>query len=312
VAWATWGHAPPLGGRSRRASELPAAALFCTLPCGRRVGVRSMKTAKKNSQSRAGGWISRMLLGLVALIAWGGNSRLAQAAEVDGFYISGSAGFVWGMQSTHEWASECPVVTPASELVGQQLGFSEWKSKCSTAPPLGVMVEGRLGLRFKYIGLEGFLLGSGDWSSGVLEDEPPIPIPEYARKMYIGRLGGGPGIGIRFMTQPKPVQLTLGIGGGGVARFVFSNVSSLDGSSESYLAPMARADLTFVFAKHFMLGIMGWAEFSDRVRIRPDLSSLGLPAAPGGTEVLRGLDEVVVFAGTQYYLAPYLGIQFGK
>jgi hypothetical protein len=236
----------------------------------------------------------------------------ASAAEVDGFYLSGSAGFLWGVRSTHAWTTDCPEIAPASPLVAQALNFTSWAPPCSTRPPLGLMMEGRFGLRFKYIGLEGFLLGSADWSSAGLGGDPPIPIPKYAQQMEIGRVGGGPGIGIRFMTKPKPVQFTIGAGGGIFARFVYSNVSSLDGSSVSYLAPMARGDLSFVFAKHFIVGVMGWAEFSESVTVRPDLGMLGLPAAPDGGDLLTGLDKVTVFQGTQFFLAPYLGIQFGK
>jgi hypothetical protein len=242
---------------------------------------------------------------------WVGGAQTVSAAEVDGFYISGQGGFLWGVQSTHEWASRCPVITPASPEIGQALGFTDWSPPCSTTPPLGAMIEGRFGLRFKYIGLEGFLLGSGDWSSAILEGTPPIALPEYAQKMYVGRLGGGPGIGIRFMTKPKGVQFTGAVGGGLVARFVYSNVSSLDGTNVSYLAPIARVDFNFVFARHFIVGVMGWAEFSDRVTVRPDLSSLGL-TAPNGADLLNGLDRVVVFQGTQYFLSPYIGLQFGK
>jgi hypothetical protein len=268
--------------------------------------------AKKQAKRQVWRIVGKVLPWLAGMVTWISGSRAASAAEVDGFYLSGGAGFLWGVASTHAWAKDCPEILPASPEIGQLLQFSSWQPSCSTTAPLGVMVEGRFGLRFKYIGLEGFLLGSGDWSSGTLGGEPPIEIPSYAQQMQIGRVGGGPGIGIRVMTPAKPVQFTVGVGGGLLARFVYTNVSSLDGSSESYLAPMARADLSFVFAKHFVLGVMGWAEFSDGVSVHPDLSMIGLTAGPGGMDLLKGLEKVTVFQGTQFFLSPYLGIQFGK
>lgn len=260
----------------------------------------------------------RSIVLICLTLAWWAAALPAAGAEPDGYYVAGTTGFLWGTNSTHAWASECPVISPSEDAqaqaaaAGVTLPFTSWAPSCSTTQPLGVTLEGRIGLRFRYIGLEGFLLGSADWSSGVLDGQAPIALPEYAQKMYVGRVGGGPGIGIRFLTKPGPVQFTGGIGGGILARFVYTNISSLDGSSVTYPAPMARVDLSFVFAKHFLLGVMGWAEFSERVKVRPDLAMLGL-TGPGGINLeLQGLDEVDVFRGTQYFLIPYLGLQFGK
>jgi len=260
-------------------------------------------------------WLSRIILSACLLL----TAREARAADVDGFYVNGHAGFLWGIQSTHGWNNGCPVLEVSDEAKaeaaaqGVTLPFTSWAPPCSATPPLGAMMEGRIGLRFRYIGLEGFLLGSADWTSATLEGMPPIAIPDYARSMQIGRVGGGPGIGIRLMTKPAGVQLSGGVGGGFLARFVYTNVSSLDGSSVSYIAPMVRADLGLVFAKHFVLGVMGWVEFSGDVSVRPDVSMLGLNEGPSGIDLdIQGLERVTVFSGNQYFLSPYFGFQFGK
>jgi hypothetical protein len=270
------------------------------------------RSATKRASYSVGSVLGGLFLALVLLAP-----RRAAAADVDGFYLNGSAGFLWGIQSTHGWNSGCPVLEPSdaaqAEAAAQGVVLPSWSPSCSTTPPLGAMLEGRIGLRFRYIGLEGFLLGGGDWTSASLTGDLPSEIPDYAKSMQIGRVGGGPGIGLRLMTKPKGVQLTGGVGGGFLARFVYTNVSSLDGSSVSYIAPMVRADLSLVFAKHFVIGVMGWAEFSGDVEVRPDISVLGLNNGPAGIDLdIQALNRVLVFSGTQYFLSPYIGFQFGK
>lgn len=231
-------------------------------------------------------------------------STPALAVQPSGAYVDMDSAFLFGLKSGHEWNSNCPEITSPSPPIS-------WNPGCSASAPLGFAVEGRLGLLFRNVGLEAFLLGAADWSTAALHGEPPIPLPSYAREMQIGRVGGGPGIGMRYLTKPKGVRFTAGFGGGLFARFVYTNMTSLDGSSDAYLAPMLRADMSLVLTKFFNVGVLGWAEFSGDVTVKPDISAIGEAANIPNLE-LNGMDRVVVFSGTQYFIGPYLGLHFGK
>jgi hypothetical protein len=269
-------------------------------------------------------WGRRLMRGVVAMACalggWLGAAQNAQAAEVDGLYLGMNAAAISGLKSTHEWATGCPTITPSNEAVDQlaALGlappFTAWNPQCSVRGPLGAAVEGRLGIRMKVIGLEAFLLGGIDFSSAHLDTSTaPFEIPAYASDMYIGRVGGGPGIGARFMTLPGMFRFTAGVGAGAMIRYVFTNVSSLDGSSVNYVAPMIRADLNIVLLSFLSIGVMGWVEFADPVKIRPDLSALNVSFNGLQLDVyLKGLERVTVFQGNQYFIGPYLGLHFGK
>lgn len=235
------------------------------------------------------------------------NPKPAFAVQPSGAYVDMNSAFLFGFKSGHEWNSTCPEM----EITSTSPPLA-WNPGCSATAPLGFAVEGRLGLLFENVlGLEAFVLGTADWSSASLHGEPPIALPAYARDMLIGRVGGGPGIGIRYMTKPKGVRFTAGFGGGLFARFVYTNMTSLDGSSDAYLAPMMRADMSLVLTKFFNIGVLGWAEFSGEVAVKPDTAALGEAANIPNLE-LNGFERVVVFSGTQYFIGPYVGLHFGK
>lgn len=257
-----------------------------------------------------------------ALGAFSFFSSVARAAEPDGPYVSGVVAPVFGLGSTHQWATDCPVIEPSAEVraqfeqAGTPLPFESWTpAGCGASAPLGVALEGRIGVRFQHIGLEGFLLGSGDWTSGSLEGTPPIELPSYATKMQIGRVGAGPGLGLRLMPTKLRSNLlvSLGVGGGAMIRYVYTNISSLDGSADTYIAPMVRVDAGIVLFRFLALGVMGWAEFADNVRVLPNLEAVAssFGAASNVQAYLTGIDGVTVFQGTQFFVGPYLGLHFG-
>lgn len=216
-------------------------------------------------------------------------------------YLSGNGIFAFGLNSSHEWKENCPSVPEMS-----------WTPDCAVTKPLGLAVEGRLGVRLGMFGLEGFLLGAADWTSARLEGEQlPIDLPVFAQGMQIGRVGGAIGGTVRIMTPPARAQISAGIGGGVMLRHVFTSVSSLDGSSKGYTAPMMRADFTFTVFKFLNLGVMGWVEFSKDVVISPDLSDApGLPADELDP-YLDALGDVAVFRGSQFFIGPFGGFAFG-
>lgn len=222
-----------------------------------------------------------------------------------GLYVDLNLGALFGLQSTHEWREVCPEVTDL-----------DWAPSCRTTPPFGLALEGRLGFRIGALGIEGFGLAAGDWSSAQLEgDEPTIPLPDFATDMNVGRVGGGLGGGLRLMNSGL-FRVSVGVGGGVMFRHVYTNVSSLDGSSQGYVAPLVRADLSFTLLKFLNIGVLGWIEFSPEVIVTPNLEAAGgiadvmLPQAQ--VDALEGaLGDVTVFEGNQVFIGPYAGFHFG-
>ncbi len=234
-----------------------------------------------------------------------------------GLYFDLNFAAVFGLGSTHEWKTDCPSVTYPAELTATT-GSESWNPTCRTTKPVGGMLWSNLGFRFGIFGIEGFGFFSGDFSSGKLEgEEPAVALPSYARDMQVGRLGGALGGGIRVMNN-HGIRVSAGVGGGVVFRHVYSNVSSLDGSSEGYQSPVVRADLTLSLGKFFNLGVMGWVEFSKTIAVTPKLGSASSligsdPAIDSAlTAIEEGYGQVTVFRGAQYFIAPYLGFHFGK
>jgi len=224
-----------------------------------------------------------------------------------GMYFDLNFGAVFGLSSSHEWNHDCPDVAELS-----------WTPTCQSSKPLGGLIQGNLGFRFGVIGVEGFGLFSIDFSSAWLEGaESTVTLPSYATKMQIGRVGGAVGGGLRVMNNGG-VRVSLGVGAGAVFRHVFTNVSSLDGSSEGYASPLVKADLTLTLAKFFNLGVMGWVEFSREIQVTPKLTSISGSLGGDGTldgtigSIEAGFGDVTVFQGPQYFLGPFLGFHFGK
>ncbi len=217
--------------------------------------------------------------------------------ETSGISLALTAGPAFGVAPNHEWATSCPELSTAEY---------DWQPGCSASRPLGFTVDVRLEVRGGVLGFDLFALGAGDWTEADVTGELPVPLPEYASRMHIGRLGVGLGGGLRFKTKPKAVRFSAGAGGGLMLRHVYTNVSSIDGDALRYAAPLVRADVGAV-AGSFTLGLMGWVELVDRVTVSPDLSSVGQEAAA----LAGALTDVALFDGPEFFVGPFIGLHLG-
>jgi hypothetical protein len=223
-----------------------------------------------------------------------------------GVYFDLNFGPAFGVQSTHEWKGSCPQI----DAVG-------WSPNCKISAPLGGLLAANLGFQFGFLGIEAFGFFASDYSSAKLEGAAPsVPLPSYATQMQIGRIGGALGGGVRAMTNDW-LRVSIGLGGGVIFRDVFTNVSSLDGSAEGYVAPLVKSDMTLSFGKFFNLGVMGWVEFSPTVQVTPQLDTAaqlaGIDPSLDGTlsAIEDGIGAVTVFRGPQFIIAPFIGFHFG-
>lgn len=206
-------------------------------------------------------------------------------------YLSLTGGPMFGFGSTHQWASVCPSA-PA-------IGFAPG---CTTTSPVGFIADLRLGMNFNGLALELFGLGAGDWTSATLESNGAA-----SARMDVGRVGGGGGGGIRFLGKKSFTRFQIGGGGGVLVRHVYTTMSSLDGSSVDYVAPMVRADLGFILAGFLSVGVLGYVEFTGEVNVAPNFDALG----PGADQLEAAIGPTTVFEGPQYFLGPVVGFQFG-
>jgi hypothetical protein len=230
---------------------------------------------------------------------------LTTAKDPKGFGMAMLGAITFSPQSGHAWAEGgCPVATITVNGTTQIFAPG-----CSATPAAGISAEGRFGYMLSFIGFELYGQIATDYVNAQLDSIPAIPgVPEYATQMHIGRIGIGGGGHVRFKTPPGSFRLSAGAGGGFLVRALFTNVSSLDGSSENYVAPVLRADVGIVVVNALTLGVMGWIEFAPTVTVTPDLSALGGAGAP-----LQGaLTETVVMRGTQGFIGLFGGFAFGK
>jgi len=226
----------------------------------------------------------------------GGSS--SRNATRFGFYFDVFGVGLFGLESTHEWNQNCPEVT--DPMTGEDSGFS-----CDTRIPIGGALGVRLGLTLRgVVGLEGFAIGAGDWSRASLEELDVPGVPASLESMQIGRVGGALGGGLRLSTPTAGLRLSAGFGPGVAFRRVYTNVSSLDGSSTNYAAPMLLGDLSVTFGDSLTIGVVGWAEFSKTISIEPDLSSI--PGAEEAASAFSQIERVAVFQGTQWFIGPMI------
>lgn len=216
-----------------------------------------------------------------------------------GLYLDAEGAALFALSSTHEWSESCPAVN---------LGSESWQPECSTSAPLGALLQGRLGMRFGYLGVEGFGLAAIDWSAARFDDAIP-GLPSSASTMAIGRVGGGLGAGLRLMSAPGLFRASAGAGGGIMFRHVYTSISSLDGASDGYHAPFVSFDVTLTLLGFVNLGVMGLVEFPSDVAVSPDFS--GIDDAFVGAQVESEIGQVTVFSGPQFFIGPKLGIHFG-
>ncbi len=208
---------------------------------------------------------------------------------------------LFGTASTHQYASECPVL--------------DYGGSCSATAPMGGGLGLRLGYSFGMLGLEGSLLGGVDASfatatlPGVVTD-PTLSM--FAEESSYVRAGWAPGIGARFFTPPIALRFSAGATFAYGMRKIWAFPDSLEGDTNvTYSAPLILLDAGLQLGStpgtKLIAGVLAWFEFSEDVTLERNLSALGDQAAL----VPEELAEVEVYRGTQTFLGLFLGLAFG-
>ena len=93
-------------------------------------------------------------------------------------------------------------------------------------------------------------------------------------------------------------------------RHVYSSVSSANGSSTGYQAPLLLADVSLIFFNFLHVGVLGSVEFAQDVSLTPELEGL-FPVPEVTTVVEEAIGPITVFQGPQFFLGPTAGFHFG-
>ena len=229
-----------------------------------------------------------------------------EETELDGglyFHLEGAALFA-PTGATHSWGTDgCPSLTIPELNIN-------WNPNCAAKAPIGGAITARLGFRYKYVGFELLGIGAGDWSSATY-DEPVPGVPTIATSMQVGRVGGGPGAGLRFMTRPSTFRFSAGLGAAALFRYVFTSFSSLDGSSTNYVAPALISDVNLMIGP-LSLGVLAMVEFSKDVNVQTNLNDQIFIPNQETIDVDAAFSPIRVFTGTQFFLGPVIGLHFGE
>jgi hypothetical protein len=197
---------------------------------------------------------------------------------------------------------------------------------CDTPSPLGAGLMVRVGYSFGWIGVEGLVLGSYDHTTASVAYDANTAVngPPRTESYDFHRFGGGGAVGVRLTSKHPHVRFTGGVFGGVVERGnLFKRVANATNATMnvtdeytsdtiSYTAPILLLDAGVLFGwangAKFHVGVVSLFEFVG-----------GAVSAPAPTPDRHLGDNFAVLdatpteltAGTQVFIGPMLGLDFG-
>jgi len=231
--------------------------------------------------------------------------------------------------------------------IAQGRGYTT-DTKISGSSAAGGGFNFRVGYSFGYIGIEGSLLGSFDYSSATatlaetqhsIQHPAPFgtpdnplnpPIGSYSESYSFIRIGGEATVGVRFMPKMQGIRPTIGVGGGLAMKGVIyarsasgsgnggsgplSSLSSTYSSSFSpYFAPALNIDAGIELGRtpgtRFYLGAILMAEFASPTAAQGVNNTQTDQNSGNGPFPAANINVV---NSTEIYIGPVLGMQFGE
>jgi hypothetical protein len=224
-----------------------------------------------------------------------------------------------GPTATHGLWDNCPV------------------SDCPQLTSLGGGLGFRLGYSFGWVGIEALLIGMFDGSGSQPKFDTRTTKSDAAfygvprdETFTFWRYGFGGGLGLR-LTPPTPgIRPTVGVAGAYLyraARYasnatahasegIIPETKNHDSNVPTFAAPALVVDAGLLiggtpgFKVH--LGVLFIAEFDPRRTAEGYDGALGTEITPTGTQnVPHGAPEIDLVNGTQFFIGPVVGMQFG-
>jgi hypothetical protein len=198
-------------------------------------------------------------------------------------------------------------------------------SACDASSPLGGGLLVRVGYSFGWIAVEGIALGAYDYSSARVTYDGLLPATDphagVARvELYdFHRFGGGGAIGVRVANKDPHLRFTAGTHVGAMGRgslykravssTATGNNDTLTSDTVSYSAALVLFDLGIIVGwengAKFHVGGMGMVEVLPSPAVAPAPTARTLDGPALGTPALQ------LASGTQFFLGPVLGFDFG-
>jgi len=205
-------------------------------------------------------------------------------------------------------------------------------TSCDTGTPVQVNIGGLVGYAFAPLGFELLVVGGAEmvepsaYFDGTTGSDinPLVAAPERDEAFIIGRFGGGGALRARVLIPVDRFRFGGALGAGLAYRKLIMGrtVTAVDGTEaetsddgQGYLTPVLSAELSaqvrFAGTTSFVLGLNLWLEHAGSdVTTEPEPDTL-----------LTGDDDQIphplatpaydLASGTQLYLGPFLGLQFG-
>ncbi|MFO0658457.1 MAG: PEGA domain-containing protein [Polyangiaceae bacterium] len=261
------------------------------------------------------------------------NAEQLEPTYKGGYFAVALPGTFSVSKPTNELQTSCP-----AEAVSLSVGGS-----CEASRALGGGLLLRGGYSFGVIGLEGFMFGSFDRSTGkarydngdhnddnnVIRNSAHEGISRNESYTFY-RYGGGAGVGVRATSKHPFTRVTFGVGGGIAQRWMkydrdtTAKYPNSDGSTSaekftsdatSYTAPLLSIDTALLVGAtpgvKFMVGVQALFEFVPSTDA-PGKSSRHLGFNSVEASIPVGTPPVQVAKGTQIFIGPMLGFQFGN
>jgi hypothetical protein len=198
-------------------------------------------------------------------------------------------------------------------------------TSCDPSSPLGAGLLVRVGYSFGWIAVEGLALGEYDYASarvtydGTLASSDLHGGPARIELYDFHRFGGGGAIGARVANKDPHLRFTAGAHFGALERgalYKRSAQSTATGSNDTftsdtvtYTAPVVLFDLGVIVGwqngAKFHVGGMGMVEILGGPVVAPASTGHTLDGQTVGTPALQ------LASGTQFFLGPVLGFDFG-
>lgn len=207
-------------------------------------------------------------------------------------------------------------------------------TRCTDSMPLGGGLGGYIGYSFNPVGFELFVAGLADLSrpSAVFDGKsgsqinPLVASPARTEDFFFLKAGGIGALRARASFQTSAIRLSAAAGVGASVKYLrlARDVSTDNGAKgvpyspegDTYVSPGVSLDLglqlRFSETTSFMLGGFAWVESAGRgVQAKPspeDLRDQVVATVPPQPLATPNYDMA---SGTQIYIGPYLGFQFG-
>ncbi|MGO8991915.1 MAG: PEGA domain-containing protein [Polyangiaceae bacterium] len=234
-----------------------------------------------------------------------------------------------GAYSQLNFIGQFEVTNPTNDIA-QGVGYPKG-TPISTDAVGGGDLGVRVGYSFGFIGIEGAFLLGFDHSNTTATPTSSTPNHQgpgggWTESYDFNRAGGTAGVGVRLMPKTPVFRPTLGVAGGVSLKEIWYNrnsqysngsaTASLSGGPQFYAAPSIMIDAGIELGStpgtRFYLGCQMVADFASASAISPNTTNYSGNTYPIPNALVPGQPGINGVNGTDIFIGPILGMQFGE